>query len=71
MGAGGKGYGPDKSPGMARGPNSVNSGMNPAPMPRMNKSQAAKHATPDRKKVMQMKDEEYRKRESGRGMGSI
>lgn len=67
---GGKGYGPAKSPGNGRGPNSVMM-KNPAPMPERGGFDAGMMNQPDRVKAMKMMKEEYNRRESGRGKGSI
>lgn len=67
---GGKGFGPLKSPGMGRGQNSVKM-KNPAPKPERGGFDKAMFSQPDRNKVMAMKKQEFAKRESGRGKGSL
>lgn len=67
---GGKGFGPNKSPGMGRGENSVKM-KNPAPMPERGGFDRGMMNQPDKQKVMAMKQKEFMKRESQRGKGSI
>lgn len=71
MAAGGRGYGPMRSPGNGRGENSVNKGRNPAPKPERGGFTGGIVESPSAKKVKSMKEKEFQKRESGRGKGSI
>lgn len=67
---GGRGFGPDRAPGMGRGQNSVKL-KNPAPKPERGGFDKAMLAQPDRNKVLAMKNVEFARRESGRGKGSL
>ena len=67
---GGRGYGPDKAPGMGRGKNSVMM-KNPAPKPERGGFDKGMMMQPDAMKVQKMVKQEYAKRESGRGKGSL
>lgn len=67
---GGKGFGPDKSPGNGRGKNSVMF-KNPAPEPKRGGFSGRAVSTPDSKKIESMQKQEHMRRESGRGKGSI
>ncbi len=67
---GGKGYGPMKSPGMGRGVNSVKL-KNPAPKPERGGFDGGIMVQPDASKARSMVKQEYSKRESGRGKGTL
>ena len=67
---GGRGFGPQKSPGNGRGENSVKL-KNPAPSPMRGGFDNAMISQPDRGKVMAMEKQEFARRESGRGKGSL
>lgn len=68
---GGKGFGPKSAPGMGRGENSVNKGRNPAPKPERGGFDNGVMMQPDAMKVRAMEKQEFAKRESQRGKGSL